>query len=35
MKILYILNNVENNCFGVRNKLPGDFLEQRGHLVRY
>jgi hypothetical protein len=35
MKIPYIPNNMANNCFGARNKIPGDFVEQRGHQVRY
>lgn len=34
MKILIIPNNIVNNCFGVRNKLPAQFLEQRGHEIR-
>jgi len=34
MKIFIIPNNTENNCFGLRNKLPADFLEKRGHEIR-
>lgn len=33
MKILIIPNNMANNCFGLRNKLPSDYLEKRGHEV--
>lgn len=33
MKILIIPNNTNNNCFGVRNKLPATFLRERGHEV--
>lgn len=33
MKILIVPNNMENNCYGVRNKLPAKFLKERGHEV--
>lgn len=35
MKILIIPNNTTNNCYGVRNKLPGEYLRERGHEVRF
>lgn len=34
MKVLIVPNNTVNNCFGVRNALPKQYLEARGHVVR-
>ena len=34
MKILFIPNNTENNCFRLRNGMPKEYLEKRGHEVR-
>lgn len=34
MKILIIPNNTTNNCFGVRNKLPADYLSKLGHEIK-
>lgn len=34
MKIFMIPNNMNNNCYGLRNKLPADFLKKRGHEVK-